>query len=152
MLTRKSETLKYPEECKTVASRKKHDQLQRVELINEAENAVVLSIHQNSFPSSQPFGPQAFYTADESARSFGLLVQEYLNQALCPKTRRVAAPAAKDIYLMKNISCPGVLAECGFLSNKNDAKLLDTDSYRLKTACALIGAYAMHLSTIDEIG
>ena len=152
LMTRQGEELAFPAECKTIASKKRYDQKQRVEYINAAENAVVLSIHQNSFPSCAPYGPQTFYTAGESASKLGVLVQDYLNSALCPEKRRVAAPVARDIYLMKNIKCPGVLVECGFVSNKREAALLETGQYRLKIACAVMSAWAAHLNTDDEIG
>lgn len=152
LLTRSSEELIYPEECESVAARKKYDQKQRVEYINATENAVLLSIHQNSFPNSKPYGPQTFYTSDAAAMDLGVMVQEYLNLALCPETRRVASPVAKDIYLMKKINCPGVLVECGFVSNNREAALLETESYRLKIACAVMSAWAQHVSTDDEIG
>ena len=152
LMTRKSEELDYPDDCTTIAARKRHDQKSRVAFINAAENAVVLSIHQNSFPNSKPYGPQSFYTNDEAAQSLATLVQDCLNEALCPEKRRVAAPVAKSIYLMKSIDYPGVLVECGFVSNKREAALLETEEYRLKIACAVMGAYSQHIFTEDEIG
>lgn len=147
-LTREGENLRYPDDCKTVASRKRYDQKQRVELINACENALVVSIHQNSFPSARPHGPQTFYTEHPAAKELAGLVQESLNATLCPDNRRVASPVAKNIFLMKSIDSPGVLVECGFVSNKNEAQLLETEEYRLKIACAVISAYAQ--STKDR--
>lgn len=147
LLTRESEELIYPDECNTISKRKRFDQKQRVEFINATDNAILLSIHQNSFPSSKPYGPQAFHNSDETAVKLGVLVQEYLSSALCQGNRRMAAPVSKGIYLMKNIECPGVLCECGFVSNKKEAKLLETGEYRIKVACAIMGAYAKYIST-----
>jgi N-acetylmuramoyl-L-alanine amidase len=42
---------------------------------------------------------------------------------------------------MKNISCPAVLVECGFLSNPKDEAQLLTDGYRLKLAMGIAGGY-----------
>lgn len=151
LLTREGEELVYPEDCKTIAEKKRYDQKQRVEYINTSKNAVVLSVHQNSFPNSRPYGPQTFYNTHEPASSLGVVVQDYLNAALCPENRRLAAPVAKDIYLMKKIDCPGVLVECGFVSNAKEAALLETEQYRLKIACAVMSAYISHISTEDEI-
>ena len=47
---------------------------------------------------------------------------------------------------MKNVRCPAVLVECGFLSNAAEAKALDDGNYRLKTAAALGGAYLQYLN------
>ena len=42
-----------------------------------------------------------------------------------------------EIYLLKNSNCPRVMAECGFLSNPEEAALLETDEYRSKVAFVL---------------
>ncbi len=144
-LTRTSEKIDYPDTAKTIAKKKRYDQKSRVAFINGAENPVVISVHQNCFPSSRAHGPQSFYAKTDTSDILGKLVQGCLDSTICPDNRRVAMPVAEKIYLMKSITCPAVLVECGFISNATEAKLLSTDEYRLKIATALICAYGQFL-------
>ncbi|MGI5984934.1 MAG: N-acetylmuramoyl-L-alanine amidase [Clostridiales bacterium] len=148
-MTRDSEEIPYPESAKTVASRKSYDQKRRAELINSTPNAVLISVHQNFFPHKSARGPQSFYGKNEGSDTLAELMQCSMNAAICPGNRRLAAPIAQSIFLLKNISCPAVLVECGFLSNPEEAKLLDTDGYRLKIAVAITSAYLQYIDTND---
>ncbi len=141
VMTRESEDIVYPDDANSINRMKVYDQNKRVEFIESITGGILLSVHQNKFPSAQPRGPQAFYAKDERSPILAALVQENMNSALYPQNRRVAAPISNNIYLFKNISCPAVLAECGFLSHPEEADLLETDSYQLKTALALMTAY-----------
>ena len=146
VLTRSSEEIDYPPEATTISKMKKFDQKQRVELINSVPNGVLMSVHQNFFPHKSPRGPQAFYAKSDGSDSLAVMVQAGLSETLYPGNRRLAVPVANTIYIYKNISCPAVLVECGFLSNCEEAKLLDTGDYRLKIAATLCCAYLQYLA------
>lgn len=148
-LTRESNEISYPDSAKTVSSRKKYDQKKRVEQINEISDAVLISVHQNFYPHKPPHGPQSFYAVNEGSDSLAELVQGAINFSVCPGNRRIAMPVAKDVFLFKNISCPAVLVECGFISNPEESELLGTEAYRLKIAAALTCAYLQYLDTND---
>jgi len=148
-MTRVSEDIEYPESAKSIAHKKVYDQKKRVELINNTPNAVLISIHQNKFPHKSVSGPQSFYSKNLGSDAFAELVQNSVNLAICPNNRRVAAPIAQNLFLYKNVKCPTVLIECGFLSNPNEEKLLSTDEYKLKIAVALTSAYLQYLSEKD---
>ena len=145
-MTRRSEDIAYPRELKTTAKRKVYDQKSRVAFINGTENAVLLSIHQNFFPRRSAHGPQAFYAKTTGSDVLAGYLCASLDAALLPGNNRPAKPIAENIYLMKNVRCPAVLVECGFLSNEAEAKALDDENYRLKTAAALGGAYLQYLN------
>ena len=147
ILTRDNEDISYPESAKSIASKKKYDQKQRVELINSISNAVLISVHQNCYPHSSPHGPQSFYAVNATSDCLAELAQRCMNAALCPENRRIAMPVDKSVFLFKNVTCPAALIECGFISNPVESKLLDNDSYRLKIAAALICAYLQYLDT-----
>ena len=147
IMTRSSNDISYPDSAKTVSSRKKYDQKMRVQLINDTKNAVLISVHQNFYPHKSPHGPQSFYAKNLGSDSLAELIQGSMNSSLCPGNRRIAMPVAKDVFLFKNISCPAVLVECGFISNTEESELLDTEVYRLKIAAALTCAYLQYLDT-----
>ena len=141
VMTRESETIDYPPGADTVSSKKVADQKSRVELINSFDNAFLISIHQNTFPSSKPFGAQVLYADTQGSMEFAINLQELLILKLDPDNYRTAAQIPDTIYLMKNISCPAVLIECGFLSNPEDEKLLISDEYKLKLALTIASSY-----------
>lgn len=140
-MTRAGRELDYPPELKKTAQRKAWDQHSRAALLQETPGAVLLSIHQNKYPDPRPRGPQVLYAADEASRGFGETAHALLTQALFPESRRVAAPAPKEIYLLRAAACPAILAECGFLSNPEEAALLSEPGYQTKIALTLLGAY-----------
>ena len=45
------------------------------------------------------------------------------------------------MYLMKHITCPGVLVECGFLSNSHEAQLLRQPEQQKRLAAAIVAGY-----------
>lgn len=144
VMTRSDRQIQYPEEAQTIAARKVADQKQRVALINDTPNAVLISIHQNLYPSSQPHGAQVLYAATNDSEQFGKQLHDNLIALLDPQNRRVAAPISEDIYLMKNIRCPGVLVECGFLSNPEECARLQTDAYQIQLSLTMLSAYLVY--------
>jgi len=146
VMTRGSEELDYPPEATSIAKMKAADQRQRITLINSQSNGVLVSIHQNFYKGQSPRGPQAFYGKVEGSQALAETAQEYLNLLLLPESRRVAAPINGNLLIFKKISCPSLLAECGFLSNPTEAQLLETGEHQLKAAVALMSAYLCYIS------
>lgn len=116
----------------------------RAELAEETENAVLISIHQNFFPTSQPNGAQVLYGQGAESRRLGELTHENLIRALQPENRRVAVPAPRDLYLTSHVSCPAILVECGFLSNLDDLLLLSDEQYQRSFAAVLLCSYLQY--------
>lgn len=140
VITREGNDLDYPDSATTTAQRKRWDTKRRVELIQSVPNAVLMSIHQNIYPTPTPRGSQVLYGEGEESKYLGQMLHENLISALDPSNRRVAMPANKDIYIMTHAGCTAVLIECGFLSHPEESVLLNTDSYKLKIATVLAGS------------
>lgn len=149
VMTRESQEINYPDSAATTAQRKQSDQKARIELINSQEDAVLISIHQNFFPTAEPSGCQVLYGKPEGSRELGELTHKNLTEALCPQSRRVAAPISDDIYLMRAAKCTSILVECGFLSNRNEAVLLQTEDYQLKISALLLASYLQYEAGSD---
>lgn len=47
---------------------------------------------------------------------------------------------SNDIYMYKQLEIPGVLIECGFLSNKNERYLLQSNDYQSEIVSAIVEA------------
>ncbi|MBR5093762.1 MAG: N-acetylmuramoyl-L-alanine amidase [Oscillospiraceae bacterium] len=113
----------------------------RVAQIESVPDGVLISIHQNFFPTSQASGAQVFYGPGEESRRLGILAQDLLIATLRPSDRRLASPAPKKLYITSHVSCPAILVECGFLSDLNDLQKLCNDSYQTSIATVLFSAF-----------
>ena len=127
--------------AQTLRQKKNSDLHNRADMVNEQENAILLSVHQNSYPDGRYSGAQAFYAPTEGSRELAQIIQETLRLTLDPKNTREAKQIPDTIYLMNHISCPGVLVECGFLTNPREEQLLRSQVYQTKLAMALAGGY-----------
>ena len=135
--SRKTDILSYSE---------REDLKARAELVNSTENAVLVSIHQNDFPTAQPKGAQVLYSAFGDSERLGKRMQELLVSRLDPENRRLAAPAPADLYLTSHTFCPAVLVECGFMSNNFEVLKLKEDSYQKSLALVIASACLEYLS------
>ena len=122
------------------------DLVRRTERINAAANGVLISIHQNFFPTGQPSGAEVLYAPSEKSRLLGEITQRNLVSLLQPGNRRLAGPASKSLYIPAHITCPGILAECGFLSNLSDLERLTQENYQTSLAAVLLLSYLQFLS------
>lgn len=141
VMTRTTEELDYPDSAKTVREKKNWDQKTRAELISSISNAVLISIHQNTYPDPRPRGSQVLYGAARGSQELGELAHNLLIEMLNPENRRVAEPISDKIYLMRKAQCPAILVECGFMSNAQESALLVDNEYQTKLAMVLLASY-----------
>lgn len=144
VLTRTGGDAIYSPEAVTLREKKVSDLKNRVALVNATENAVLLSIHQNSLPSdTSVHGAQAFYNTVPGAQEVAVSVQEALNPVANTHRAKAAKAISPDIYLMKNVTAPAVLVECGFLSNPEETIALGDPVYQRRLCAAIVSGYLM---------
>lgn len=136
VMTREEDISIHNPESETASEKKVSDLRNRVRLVNDTPNAVLVSIHQNMFPEAQYFGAQVFYAGTGGSQALAEQLQGLFDTELDPTNHR-QAKASLTVYLMKNIHCPGVLVECGFLSNPEEAQRLQTPDYQKKLAAVI---------------
>ena len=137
-VTREGDAAIYDPGSATLREKKVSDLHNRVALVNELPGAVLLSIHQNSLPSSPSTrGAQVFWNRQEGAEELASSIQEALNGAVNARHEKKAAQVPSSVYLMKEITAPGVLVECGFLSNAAETEQLKDPAYQTKLAAAI---------------
>lgn len=146
IMTRTSEELDYPQGADSIRAKKVADQKARVELINSTPNAILISIHQNLYPSPSPSGAQALYSKTQGSKELAEMIQSSLVFCLDADNKRVASQISNDIYLMKSVDCPAVLVECGFISNPAELALLKDSGYQRKIASIIISSYTQFTS------
>jgi len=111
-------------------NQKKSDMEARRKIIERVAPDLVISIHLNSLPSSPGVrGLQVFYdrTGCEKSKQWADVIQQHFNETNLNVNKR---PLSGDFFILNCTRFPGVLIECGFLSNQADVRLLVTESYQ----------------------
>ena len=131
ILTRDTDRLLYDRNADYQGRKKKLDMAARLEIINNTENCIFISLHMNSFSDSRYSGLQVWYS-DNNPASLVLAdkIQSDVKANLQPENNRKTKSAGTSIYLLEQSYCPSVLVECGFLSNVAEAKLFESNEYK----------------------
>lgn len=110
----------------------------RMKMMENTENAVFVSIHQNHFPNDGLWGTQVFYSPNttESA-ALADCIQNTVVSMLQPDNKRVIKKSGTSIYLLYYAKKTAVLVECGFLSNPKETKKLNDEKYQNQMAFAI---------------
>lgn len=118
-------------------TRKRQDLKKRKEIIKEYNADALVSIHLNSFPQTQYYGAQVFYPkGDSESEMLAKCTQEELVKILNRNNKRVEK-STDTYYIILNNAIPSILVECGFLSNPEEEKLLNSEDYQNKIAWAI---------------
>lgn len=132
--------------------RKTSDIKNRVKLVNDTDNPVLISVHLNSYPNENCKGAQVFYSNNNPmGEMFGNLMQNALKEGLNDGNKRLAKKTDKGIYILNNVNCPAILVECGFMTNFSEAKRLLQDYYQRRLAVCITGGYVRFSNTEASI-
>ena len=106
---------------------KLRDMQARKKTIDGARPDLVISVHMNKFSQSYRRGPQVFY---QEGKESGQALADSLQRVFNDFTGNNHEAIAGDYYVCREIDCPAVIVECGFLSNAEECAQLQTDEYR----------------------
>ena len=109
--------------------KKRGDLYRRILLISDKEKSVdlYLSIHINWYDNPYWGGAEVLYhPINEKNKILGQIIMDNFKTDL--GTKRVLKKT--DLYMYKNLTVPGVLIECGFLSNYNDRTSMQNKKYQ----------------------
>lgn len=140
----------YSGNVQTLSEKKVSDLHNRVRIVNETPGALLVSIHQNSFPEERYAGAQVFYADTDGSRELAELMQEKLCLALDPENHRQCKKSS-SVYLMEHIRCTGILVECGFLTNRAEEARLKTPEYQKQLACTITAALCEYLHAEEPV-
>lgn len=116
-----------------IYNRKRSDFDNRIKIINHSNADLYLSIHLNYLSDSSYYGPQVFYNKkQDNNEELAKVIQEYLNSKT--NTKREIKKIPDRTYMYNKLNPPGVLIECGFLSNYQEREKLKSDKYQKKIA------------------
>ncbi|GGF34944.1 N-acetylmuramoyl-L-alanine amidase CwlD [Halobacillus andaensis] len=120
----------------SLSARKAEDIRNRIEIINESNADLYVSLHLNASTSSSWRGAQTFFNpTKEDSERLAKLIQGEIRDNL-ENTNREAA-GLRNIYILKHAEPPGALVEGGFLSNPQERKLLESEDYQRKIAASI---------------
>lgn len=141
IMTRSNDRSLHTDDKGSVKSKKRSDLMTRRNIANNSDADVLVSIHLNFFEQSKYKGAQVFY---ESVHKESLLlaqkIQSEFKSGLDENNNRQVAKIDSSKIMYQNLLLPAVIAECGFLSNPEEAELLTKKEYQEKVAlCISIG-------------
>lgn len=141
VMTRTDDRSIHDPDAAGVRNQKTSDLHNRLAIMEEYPNGIVLSIHQNQFSHSQYSGGQVFYgSRSESSPLLAQAIQDGLKTMLQPQNNRRIKQAYDSLYLMNHAPSAAVLVECGFLSNPEEAQLLTQPDYQRRLAFTIFAA------------
>ncbi|WP_304943463.1 N-acetylmuramoyl-L-alanine amidase CwlD [Vallitalea guaymasensis] len=118
-------------------NKKREDMNKRKEIINTSGGDILVSIHQNSFSQEKYKGAQVFYYASsDDGKKLAQYIQQEIKTFVDNENNRQVKDS-NSYFILKQTNIPGVIVECGFLSNYSEAELLMTDIYQDKIAWAI---------------
>lgn len=135
LLLRSTDTDLSSSDSKSISQKKVSDIRRRVELTNSQPGAILVSIHCNTYSQEKYHGAQVFYTG--GAKEFGETMQLALKNGVDPANARMAKAVSPDVYLMNHIKVPGILVECGFLTNQEELTNLKDPDYQTRLAVTI---------------
>lgn len=124
---------------------KNDDMYLRKKLGSQEDLDVVVSIHQNTSPSSSSHGAELYYYVKSED---GKLLAESMKKGLTIGIGRenIRAIKGQDFHMLKRTLAPAILIECGFMTNGNELGNLKYDKYQEKIA------YGIYIGLIDYFG
>lgn len=127
----------------------------RTDKANAWKADVLVSIHANAFGSTwnDAQGIETFVYTSRPAEAVKLA--EAVQQRLLLETgRKNRGVKADNLHMVRESHMTAILAECGFMTNKTEAELLKSDSYRRACAKAIAEGiaevYGLKLKAVVE--
>ncbi len=151
VLTRDGDYMIYDESSSTQREKKISDIHNRMKIVEESGNCILLSIHQNYFKESKYSGTQVFYSKNNpDSKILADEIQKSVVSALQPDNTRQIKESGTDIYLLYHSKVPSVMVECGFMSNEAESERLKDEVYQQQMAGTIVSGLIKHLESKPE--
>jgi len=117
-----------------VKGRYRKDLAARLEMVEESDADIFISIHANSSTSTKKRGAECFYYAkSESGKALANSIQAALHSEIAGASK--ANPG--DYFVLRRNQKPAVLIEVGYITNLEEMTLLKSPDYQRKVAEAI---------------
>lgn len=129
------------------SAKKRGDLYRRILFIQKKKSDLYLSIHLNWYNNTYHQGAEVLYNAiNPNNKILGEKIMESFRKKTYTKRNLITT----DLYLYRNTRVPGVLIECGFLSNANERYLLQTEKYQRKVADVITDGVIQYIKEIKK--
>ncbi len=129
----------------TDSNKKISDMRARCAIIEKTKPEIVVSIHQNSYKDTSARGAQVFYYAkSDEGKRLAAVMQQALREGLDEENDR-PPKANSDYYMLCHTVSPAVIVECGFLTNPQEAQMLNSEAYQKQVAEAITNGIMTYL-------
>ena len=129
------------------SAKKRGDLYRRILKIQENKSDLYLSIHINYHYYSSVSGAEVLY---HPINPNNLVLAESIMNEFKNDLKTDRKVIKTNLYLYSNTRVPGVLIECGFISNPNERYLLQKESYQIKLANAIGKGVENYFEEIEE--
>lgn len=109
---------------------------ERTEFINELNPDYMISLHANMSADITMYGSDLFVSKNEHLTTKSLQLANFLKKSLGSE-REVKQ---NNFYLLKNVNCPSVLLELGYLSNTKDRNYMMSNKGQEQIAKAILSS------------
>ena len=152
VMTRSEDVSIHDNSAETIRQKKISDLKNRLNIINNTDNAIYVSIHQNHYSDSKYSGAQVFYSKNNPnsellAQKIRTPIVSYLQKL---NTREIKQ-SGNEIYLLNNAEVPAVMVECGFMSNQNETELLKNEKYQRKLTFTIAVGIIDFINSSEEL-
>lgn len=115
-------------------------------LYKKVDTDIYLSIHINWYDNAAWSGGEILYNPiNKNNKILGEIMMRQFKDDL--KSRRHLKTT--DLYMYRNTTIPGILIECGFLSNANERYLLRNEDYQTKLAKTITSGVIKYFETVE---
>ncbi len=148
VMTRETEDSIHSPDAKTTREKKVSDIHNRMSIMENTDNCIFVSIHQNKYPNSSQWGTQVFYSPNTTASAaLAQSIQDSVVSVLQPDNKRMIKKSGSSIYLLYYAKKTAVLVECGFLSNPTETGKLKDQQYQKQMAFAIAAGILNYMNS-----
>ena len=150
LYTRTEDKMLYAPEENIKGMRKISDLKNRCLIANSYDDAIMISIHMNTYGSSKYSGLQVYYKDGSSeSQSLANSIQGSVRETLQQKNNRNVKDG-KNLYILENCNNTAILVECGFLSNNAEAEKLSEKEYQKQLSFSILCGIINYINKLDS--
>ena len=130
------------------SAKKRGDLYRRLLMIKEKKSDLYISIHINWYDDITLKGAEVLYNEinENNKKLARSIMTEFKNDLKSTRTIKTT-----DLYMYRNTTTPGVLVECGYLSNPTERTLLQEEEYQKKLALSITNGVINYLKKTKQI-
>lgn len=117
-----------------IIGRYRRDLAARIEMVEESDADLFISIHANAVSNSKRHGAESFYYSNSEE---GQLLANSIQTELKKVTDRAPAPHAANYFVLRKNHIPATLVELGYITNGSESTLLQSPEYQQQLAEAI---------------